>query len=265
MSKDREGKPLNRLAELSKKTAKHAGVPREVAVHIISAFIDVLADEIVTTGGASIPGIVTFTTKKTTDSFLPKSRYGLRRSYDIDLHVKVSQGIQGLHRLHTTYCKEGERVVTADSWRGFINRYGKLIRRDSISNGLVEATRVRKTEAEVNSIDTDDFVDVEEPIRGEFFKRLIEQMNTVGVYDVEYHNTDRNELVDGENRLLRPSDLTEETYEYIRKEKLEKATRLYELKRQGKIRGDYLDVKNLPPMGNLLVGSSSQKERNKNY
>lgn len=105
MSKDREGKPLNRLAELSKKTAKHAGVPREVAVHIISAFIDVLADEIVTTGGASIPGIVTFTTKKTTDSFLPKSRYGLRRSYDIDLHVKVSQGIQGLHRLHTTYCK----------------------------------------------------------------------------------------------------------------------------------------------------------------
>lgn len=28
MFKDREGKPLNRLAELSKKTAKHAGVPR---------------------------------------------------------------------------------------------------------------------------------------------------------------------------------------------------------------------------------------------
>lgn len=248
MAKDRNGNPLKSLAYLTKKTAKHAGVPRDVAAYIISSFIDVLADEIITTGGASIPGVVTFSSKKADESSANLSRYGLRRKYDVDLNVSPSRAIVSMHRMHTSFCKEGERIVTPSTWRDFVSRYGKTIRDNNFGSGVVEAYRVRKASSGVATMHDEDFIDVKEPVSVDYFKRLTEQMNKTGVYEVVYHKHSGESLSEGRDRILRLSDLTDETYEYIRKNKLERASALFDLKDAGKIKGEYLE-----PLGKSAI------------
>lgn len=246
--RDRKGQHLSHLSELSKKTAEHAGMPREIVAHIISAFVDVLADEIVTTGGASIPGIASFSTIKAANESALFSRYDMKKRYDVELHVKVSPSLDALHKLHSTFCMENERVITPSTWRDFMARYGRLLRKNSFGIGIMEVNQVRKTGADINTVDKEDFVQIDAPLSVDYFGRLIEQMNATGVFDPAYHVDDKNSLFEGENRLLRLSDLTEETYSYVNNERLEKTARLYDLREQGKINGEYLDNNGRNPL-----------------
>lgn len=239
--KNRHGEPVTHITQLAKKTGKHAGVPAETALYIISAFIDVLVDEIVTEGGVTIPGLITFYTKNNTSRKPRNQSYGVVKKYDQDIAFRVSNGLQTMYRIHSTYCKPGERFVTKDTWRGLNYRYKRIFRDSAISCGINEITNVRKSTAPFMSKEKKDFIPLKRPVYVTYFEDLVREMNKAQIFDPTYLR-DTVDIINGpQTRLLRATDFTDETVPYIVKNRLQKVDELIELREKGLIKGDYLD------------------------
>lgn len=248
---NRSGKSVTSIAALINKTAEHAGVPVEEARYIVSSFIDVLVDEIVTDGGAFIPGIGIFYTDDTYNKARSiNSRYDTEHLYDKDLFFSMNDALKTTHRMHTAHCDEGERVITPSTWRKFFYKYRQIMHDSEFMSGIVAANKVRKDGVSPLAARGDNnFVPASMPIMNTFFPRLINEMNTTGIFDPDYHVSNKEELLTGKDRLLQVSDLTQTSEKYIINEGLEKATRLYQLVDEGILPDNFFNQTGIQDFG----------------
>lgn len=242
---NRKGSPVTNYANLLKRTAEHAGLPLSTVSYVVSAFIDVIVEEVVVNGGIMIPHLFSFSTGKNKnpgDDYNRKynPRMGLVKKTDKYLKFKLSKNLRSLFDMHTMFCEEGDKTfITKDNWRGITHRYNNLFIRNTLGAGIVGLERVRKNHAHHTSNNQDDYVPIEEPFYLEHMRNLIDEMNEHHIFDPTYFK-DTAESIKGEGRVIRIGDFTEETYPHIVKNNIVYAKDLKKLKDKGIIRAEFL-------------------------
>lgn len=245
VTSNRKGGSKTNYSTLLRKTAEHAGLPLSTVSYVISAFVDVMVEEVVVNGGVMIPHLFSFSTVRDKNPGKDHNRrhnprMGLVRRTDKHLKLKLSKNLRTLFDVHTMFCEEEDKTfITKDNWRGITHRYNNLFIKNTLGAGIVGLERVRKNHAHHTSNNENDYVLIKEPFYLEHMKNLIDEMNEHYIFDPTYFK-DTSESINGEGRLIRIGDFTEETYPYIVKNNIVYAKDLKELKDKGIIRAEFL-------------------------
>lgn len=221
--KKHNGESLASIEELSRKTSEYAGIPYETANYVISSFMDILYDEIVVNGGATLPGIATFYPKEIPPTAGDRFANGVKYLSDRKVDVYMPEAIKTIYQMQRIYCKNNDkRIGTPSTWKDFAKRYTQVLKNNKFGSGIIALTKALKKEAKINSKNKNDYLELNHPIINPYFKNLIDEMNKAKIYDVKFHNDNDESLTNGDNRLIQSTDINELNASSIYESKAEK-------------------------------------------
>lgn len=228
------GEEIPAVKDLAVTIAKNCGLPTSLVEYMLDSAVEVISDEIITNGGVQLGEDISIY-----PSPIPETRAsGKNNTVSLvknEIKVDFSDGLKALYAMQQVHCKKGQRVTTPATRKDFLKRYGKVIKRNKFGAGTVEVRRALKNGADPRASTNEDYIDLPSPIRNMYFSELVEEMNRSQVFDVKFHPHSSKELVEGDNRLLTANDVTEDTWRYIKQNRVEHKKPLIEAAKRGVI------------------------------